>query len=534
MLLTIALIPALEQLAPRLRLVDVPGGRKQHARLTPRVGGLAMAAGFFAAAWIALPVDRTVVSVLSSLLLLVVFGTWDDRIDINYRLKFLGQFIAATIAVFGGDLYFNEVQLPGSSYVPETVWKLVSVLFLVGVTNAVNLTDGLDGLAGGLCLLILGATAALGLSSGEGAAASAATLLALAAIGSLLGFLRFNSHPARVFMGDAGSQFLGFAAAALAIYVTQSESLAVSGMLPLLIIGLPIYDTLSVMARRLLSGRSPFRPDRLHVHYRLTELGISHPAAVMIVYAMQAALIALAYLLRYSSDTSIVAAFLSFAAFTELVLLAAERGHGRRSLAALGRAVGAVSSTASRGAAFSVVRALAAMYLGILVFAAGFLAQRQGADVAALAACAALGLLLVPLTDRRDLSVWAARLFLYTTVAVTVYMLYTMAAADNTDQKHLLPLLPLVPLVLAGFLFADGASLRLSPLDFLLLFFLFALPNLPGVPVLTNLQKQALLCLLFCYYAVEMAISARGFHSFVMRTLMIGGLVVTLTKTLLS
>jgi hypothetical protein len=134
--------------------------------------------------------------------------------------------------------------------------------------------------------------------------------------GSLLGFLRFNTYPARIFMGDGGSQFLGFTVAVLAILITQHESLPISAALPLLLLGLPILDTLSVMAQRLAEGRSPFAADKNHVHHRLLALGFAHYEAVFIIYLTQACLFVFAWYLRYTSDVAIVAVFAGFAVVT--------------------------------------------------------------------------------------------------------------------------------------------------------------------------------------------------------------------------
>jgi len=191
-------------------------------------------------------------------------------------------------------------------------WMLLgwTLLFLIGVTNAVNLSDGLDGLAAGNTLLALVFLAVLGMESN----ASALTVLALALAGGLLGFLRFNTHPARLFMGDTGSQFLGFTAAAVTVLLMQQEASPVSPLLPLLVFGLPILDTLSVMAIRWLRGRPVFKADRSHLHHQLLRLGFKHYEVVAILYALQAIILLLAYVLRYESDIVLLLVYAAYCA----------------------------------------------------------------------------------------------------------------------------------------------------------------------------------------------------------------------------
>lgn len=511
MLLTVLLIPLLESVAPRLQLVDAPGGRKQHARITPRIGGLAMAAAFFVMSLLLLPIDRVIGSFLIALAVLVAFGTWDDRADISYRYKFLGQFLAAVIVVFGGDLSLREIRLFGDPGSLTLLWQIVSVVFLVGVTNAVNLTDGLDGLAGGLCLLMLAAITGLGASAGELTASTRAPLfLALAAIGGLLGFLRFNSHPARVFMGDAGSQFLGFTAAALAIYVTQSESLAVSGVLPLFLLGIPIYDTLSVMIRRMLAGRSPFAADRSHIHYRMTGLGISHPGTVLTIYALQALLIVLAYLGRFATDAALVAGYVAFCLLLEGSLMAAERGFAApvvRSVNGIGRRV---AEQVTRAKLFVAVQGLSAVTLSVLAIVIAAVSQPAAADIGVLALVVTAGLIAFPMRHGNVVVTLFGRLTMYCAVTILLYLLYLLVIHTRTPITYLWLLAPILPLVLAGFVFANRDDLRLSPLDFLVLFSILAIPRLPGVPAITSVQWRSILGLLGCYYLIEIVNTNHG------------------------
>ena len=155
-------------------------------------------------------------------------------------------------------------------------------------------------------------------------------------MGALLGFLRYNSYPARIFMGDGGSQLLGFGVGILAIYLTQSESVPYSAALPVLLLGLPILDMLTVIAIRLREGRSPFSADRNHLHHRLLGLGFDHWESVVVIYLLQTALFLAAWLLRYQSDLLILAVFGGFAAVLLGLLFGAEHSGWRRPVTATG------------------------------------------------------------------------------------------------------------------------------------------------------------------------------------------------------
>jgi UDP-GlcNAc:undecaprenyl-phosphate GlcNAc-1-phosphate transferase len=190
---------------------------------------------------------------------------------------------------------------------------------IVGATNAINLSDGLDGLAGGICLLIFSAIGYIAYLEES----PVIGLIALALFGVLFGFLRFNTHPATIFMGDAGSQFLGFSAATLSIALTQTEP-TLSPVLPLILLGFPILDTLTVMVTRIAQKRSPFSADKNHFHHHLLGLGLQQSESVLVIYLLQTLLIGAAFLLRYYSDWVLLICYLLFSA-TVLAIFARAR-----------------------------------------------------------------------------------------------------------------------------------------------------------------------------------------------------------------
>lgn len=308
MVLTMAWVPVFVRLGYRWLIVDRPAARKVHTAPIPRVGGIAMAIGVFVAAALTIHLQAQDRWFLLGGGVLVAFGALDDRFDLDYRIKLLGQIIAVSIVVALGDVQIFTITLDDRISLPSWISMPLTVVFLIGITNAINLADGLDGLAGGTTFLCLCAVALLSSIGDPGAI----TALALAFAGAVLGFLRFNTYPASVFMGDAGSQLLGFAIGVLSIRATQGALTQVSAALPVLLLAVPILDTLSVMVQRMSEGRSPFSPDRNHIHHKLLALGFDHHEAVMAIYGVQAALFVVAYFLRYESDLVIMAVVTTF------------------------------------------------------------------------------------------------------------------------------------------------------------------------------------------------------------------------------
>src|SRR3569832_2257107 len=334
MFVTMALIPPLMRVAERLQIVDLPNDRKVHLQAIPRVGGMAMVAGTVLPAVLWLWSMPQMTGLLSAMAVILVFGVWDDRADLDYRLKFAGQCVAAVIVWWVG---VRVTELPWVGEISTLASLSLTVFALLAITNAVNLADGLDGLAGGSMLLSLATIAVLGYMADHAAVA----LLAVAVMGSILGFLRFNTHPARVFMGDGGSQFLGFAVGVLVILLTQGSAHSYSVCLPVLLLGLPILDTAMVMYHRLREGRSPFSPDKNPIHHRLLAIGLDLYQAVIVIYVVQALLVIAAYYLRNADEAVILGCYaLCCAAVVALLAWAgAEPFHPR--------SVGAAPATAT-------------------------------------------------------------------------------------------------------------------------------------------------------------------------------------------
>ena len=307
-------------LAPRLGLVDPPGPRKIHHLPIPRIGGVTIIAGVVAALFATVELNSQLRGVLLGGALLFLVGLWDDFRPLHFTVKFAGQAVACLVALASSGVAIDSITLVERIALPPVLAFAVTFFFLMGVINALNFTDGLDGLAAGAALLSTCAVAAFGMIAGNMMVLSVAAALA----GALLGFLPANTHPARLFMGDSGSLFLGFAAAMLAILCTQGDT-ALSAALPVLVMGWPIMDTISVVGSRLRRGVSPFSADQRHLHHRLLALGLPHGGVVMVVYGVQASLLLLAYVLRFTSDLWILLAFCATTLLTLTGIALAER-----------------------------------------------------------------------------------------------------------------------------------------------------------------------------------------------------------------
>jgi UDP-GlcNAc:undecaprenyl-phosphate GlcNAc-1-phosphate transferase len=307
--LSMVLVPPLVRIAAPLGMVDTGGGRKLHSGRVPRIGGVAIFFGFLVPILLS-PARADLPNFITAIFVLFFFGLLDDRFNLDFRVKLLGQIVAALIvSTLGGVLIEHIPFLPSGAW-PTFVALPFTVIVLVGITNAVNLSDGLDGLAGGITLL---AGSGLFLLVGLEFQDAGSMLIALAALmGAVLGFLRFNSYPAQLFMGDTGSQFLGFSIAVLSIIITQGDEVALDPMLPILLLGLPILDTLAVMVTRIARGRSPFEADRTHLHHRLIASGLTQTEAVSLIYAGQALLVIAAILLRDSGSFYILLTYILF------------------------------------------------------------------------------------------------------------------------------------------------------------------------------------------------------------------------------
>ncbi len=324
-------IPIAWRIAPWLGMIDLPDERKVHTTPVPRIGGWGIAAGCIIPLVLIHELSPLLVSFVIGVGTLFLFGLWDDARQIGHWPKFLGQIIATGVVVFYGELYVTRVPFFEALTLAPLVGQLLTMVAMIGVINAINHSDGLDGLAGGETLLSMVALAFLGHLAGD----SLVVDIALVTIGGTLGFLRFNTHPAQVFMGDSGSQVLGFALSFLVVLLTQRANQATSAALPLLLLGLPISDILAVLYLRASAGLNWFKATRNHVHHRLLDLGFTHFDSVVCIYLLQATLVISAVLLQYESDLVVTASYvLPIATLFTVLRVAETRGWKKSSLIA--------------------------------------------------------------------------------------------------------------------------------------------------------------------------------------------------------
>ncbi|MBA2409846.1 MAG: undecaprenyl/decaprenyl-phosphate alpha-N-acetylglucosaminyl 1-phosphate transferase [Gammaproteobacteria bacterium] len=295
---SLAVIPVMMRLAPWLGMIDYPDPRKVHAKPVPRVGGWGIVLGALLPIIILVPLTPLLQAYVFGVIALLAFGSMDDRHELGHYTKFIGQLLAVVPVVTYGGVYVTQLPLFGMDSIPTAIGMPFTIFALLGMINAINHSDGLDGLAGGEALLSLGALAFLGYLADS----DLILLIALAAMGGGFGFLRYNTHPAIVFMGDGGSQFLGFTLGFLAVLLTQQIHTSLSPAVVLLLLGLPIADILMVLCKRMSQRMNWFLATKNHLHHRLLDLGFVHEESVVIIYSLQTLFVVSGISLRYQPD----------------------------------------------------------------------------------------------------------------------------------------------------------------------------------------------------------------------------------------
>ncbi len=304
LIISLLATPLVSKLAFKVGAVDRPGRRKVHSRLMPRLGGLAIYLGFIITLLITAEVSKSLIGLLLGGSFIVALGVLDDIRGVSPRRKFFGQLVAAAIAVFFGIEVINITNPFGGSWpLPEWLGIPLTIFWIAGVTNAVNLIDGLDGLAGGLSAIAALMLAVIGWMEGQ----SVLVLPALILAASTIGFLRYNFYPAKIFMGDSGSMFLGYILACLSIIGLTKTATVVSVFIPILILGIPIFDTLFAIIRRYINNQPIFKADKEHLHHRLLAIGLSHRQTVLVIYGVNLVLGASAvWMTAMATDQAII------------------------------------------------------------------------------------------------------------------------------------------------------------------------------------------------------------------------------------
>lgn len=506
---SILLMPLLMRLATPWGFVDIPDARKVHQTVVPRIGGLVIAISAIITLLLIYFNNQQVIIYVVSASIIVFFGAWDDRADLNYKVKFFGQIVAAATIVLVGDVRLEYLPFLGLEILPENVSIPLSIFFLVAVTNSTNLIDGLDGLAGGLTLMTLGAIAVFENRLG----AQAGLCIALCVGGAVLGFLRFNTHPASVFMGDSGSQFLGFTTGYLVLNLGHEQQGAISPMIGLLCIGLPLIDTATVFIQRILKGQSPFKPDRSHLHHQLMNIGLTHAETVVFIYLAQALFIMVAFFLYVQSDIEIALAYIALAAGVVggLKVLSANPQIGSRVFGAIyGQLWGSLGKRSYEVIKLEPVLPWCIYLIMGLLLCLGLVMHLNWRDILWLAIFM-LGMMIYRRFAKSD----AERSLIKKIVMYCLAALIVFSTGTHNQLTHeyavLVELLftsVLIILLLGGML-SRGDKFDINPMDYLVVFLAILIPR-AGLLVTPEMNWGEMVSrMIILFYAVEYMFSLR-------------------------
>lgn len=281
--------PFVKKLAVKIGAVDAPDQRKVHTRIMPRMGGLAIYLGYLAAFFLFVPLTKEMIGIFIGGTIIMLVGMLDDKWQISPKTKLLGQLLGTAVVVIPFGLKVGVVNLPFEGSIDfSSGWMVflaipITMIWIIGVTNAVNLIDGLDGLSAGVSAIAIATMAVMALIKEVPDPVVASYCFVL--LGAVIGFLFFNFHPARIFMGDTGSLFLGFNLAALSI-MGFKEALFVSFIIPIVVLGVPLWDTFFAIVRRIVNKKPISSPDKGHLHHCLLKMGLSHRTTVLVIYGI--------------------------------------------------------------------------------------------------------------------------------------------------------------------------------------------------------------------------------------------------------
>jgi UDP-GlcNAc:undecaprenyl-phosphate/decaprenyl-phosphate GlcNAc-1-phosphate transferase len=279
---SILITPLVKKLAFLIGATDKPNRRKVHQSTMPRLGGLAIFISFIVGIMIFKPINPASIAILIGSSIIVFTGICDDLFELSAKYKLLGQLAAAFIVVFLGDLQVLFINLPFGGHLEFGYLSIpFTILWIVGITNAINLIDGLDGLAAGVSSIALVTISGMALIQGNLFVVAVGTIVLM----GTLGFLFYNFHPASIFMGDTGALFLGFIISVLSLLGYKNVTF-ISFIIPVIILGVPISDTFFAIMRRIINHQPLSAPDKSHLHHCLLRLGYSHRQTVLMIYAM--------------------------------------------------------------------------------------------------------------------------------------------------------------------------------------------------------------------------------------------------------
>ncbi len=311
-------MPYVIKIAHFLGAVDLPDQRKVHDQTMPRLGGLAIFSAFIIVVLAGVQVSRPILGIIVGGCVIFVVGMLDDIYQLPPWVKLIGQSIAAAIAIYCG-VVVNFVTNPFNGLLDLGYLGIpLTFLWIVGISNAINLIDGLDGLAAGVSGIAAATIGFVAYSQGQ----EAVFMVAFILVAAILGFLPYNFHPARTFMGDGGSNFLGFILGCLAVMGLAKSTAVISLFVPIVILGIPILDTFFAIIRRINNKAPIFMPDKSHLHHRLMAIGCSHRGSVLIIYGISSFFGLVAIVLSYVNQPK---ATLVLALLLLLIVMGAEK-----------------------------------------------------------------------------------------------------------------------------------------------------------------------------------------------------------------
>lgn len=499
MFTAIVLIPPLTFVYQKLDIVDVPSARKVHTKPIPRVGGVAIVIATIIPIIGWMQLDAPVIGVLAGIVVLFILGVLDDAKNLSYKIKFLVQIISISLVFAFGFIAVQSSHFVVNELLPSIVILITYFVFVLGVTNAINLSDGLDGLAGGEALLSFSIIGLLAYESNN----ISIILIVLAIIGAVFGFLRFNTYPAKIFMGDTGSLFLGFILGLLSVALTYRADSAYAKLLPLLLVGLPVLDTLMVMVIRIYNRKSPFNADRNHLHHRLLDHGFEHYQSVLIIYLMQSIFVLTAYFMRYDTEINI---FIAFMSISMLAILLSYMTRQKNTITTIEnsffvriRKLSKSIVTLHTEKLFTILAALLILY----ALSSSLSMQKIDIDILILLSVIfVIGVISLVLFGKKP-SNWVERIAIHIMIVLSIYF-GANSDAGNIIEKFQICLLLLSVFIIVVLFAGEGRKKFVgSPLDFLLIATAIVIPNLPNSPISDHGLSLLIMKLIILFYCVE-------------------------------
>lgn len=519
MFVAIMIIPPLTYAFNKLQIFDIPSERKVHTAPIPRVGGIAIVLATITPLFIWLDLDISILGLLSGILVLFLVGVFDDIKDISYKIKFAGQILAIFLVISLGFIHVGQSFFVTELSIPDIIVVFLFLFFFLGVTNAVNLADGLDGLAGGQALLSFSVISVLAYESNN----PDILMISLAVMGAVFGFLRFNSYPAKIFMGDTGSLFLGFLLGLLSVALTYNVNTAYAKLLPLLLVGLPMVDTLLVIIVRLKNKQSPFSADRNHTHHRLLDKGLKHYQSVLVIYVIQSIFVLSAYFLRYQLEMNVLIAFFLISTLALCVILAPWQVVLQAGVLDFIR-FNVISKIHDRIRSYhNELFFLLSVILMLFCLMTSIVSNSMEVDMLVIFfAILIIGTVFLLLRKNTRFNA-LERILIHIMIVLSIYNNFTLNEIGN-GYIYKIQFIAIIACFLMTSMLIFSRSMKKfsgSPMDYLLIVIALTVPNLPGSPVANPMLAYLAAKLIVLFYCIEFVLFNLDRRWWVARVMMI-------------